>query len=143
MSKYEANPGGLGVGKRYGPLHLGGVGGVTAGDNGEFRLVAEITAKELQASSAISFKAPDGYGRITACYVEVETAFGVGDTVDVLYDGVTILSAPIAVTTLGVTAGTLAVTAFAKDKAFTIDTALIDSGDLDGSIKVVVVLERV
>jgi hypothetical protein len=140
---YANNPAGLGVGKRYGALNLGGVAGVTYGANGELRWVVEISSTEKAANDYITMKLPDGYARITACWVEVETAFGTGDTVDVLYNGVTILAAPLAVSALGVVVGTLAVTAATGDVAFTIDDTLEDAGDLDGRAKIVVVLERI
>lgn len=143
MSTYAANPAGLGVGKRYGALSLGGMAGVTVGYNGEFRWVAEITAKEQSATDSISMKLPEGYARIKGCWVEVETAFGALDTVDVLYNGVTILTAPLAVSSVGIVVGTLAVTSVTGNVAFTIDDTLVDAGDLDGSMKIVVELERV
>lgn len=140
---YESNPAGLGISKRYGPLHLGSKGGVTAGENGEFRWVVEVSAEELDASAFVSMKIPEGYARITAAYVEVEEAFGALDTVDILYDGATILSAPLAVSATGIVVGTLAVSVADGDTAFTIDTSLIDSGSTTGFAKVVVVLERI
>lgn len=141
---YEVDPAGLGVGKRYGPLALGGVGGVTKGDNGQFRWVAEVSAKELEANASVKFNIPDGKAIITAVYVEVEDAFTAADVVDVFYDGVTILGAPVAADAETIASGTLAVspTVIDVDKDITIDVSGLTAG-VDGYAKVVVVAERI
>lgn len=143
---YVSDPAGLGIGKRYGPLHLGSVGGVTINANGEYMFVAEVTAEELAAVASISYTIPNSYAKIKEVYVEVEEAFGAGDTVDVLYDGSTVLDAPVAVSAVGLLKGVTTVigeTTVEADTAVTIDASLIDSGSATGSIKVVVKLLRI
>jgi len=142
---YVANPAGLGVSKRYGQHNLGGVGGVTGGSSGSFMLVAEVSAKELGASGEISFTPPDGTAVVDAVWVEREVAFGTGDTIDVKIAGSTILSAPLDVSATGILVGTLSAgtKTISSSQALTVDVALVDSGDLDGYVKVVVELKRI
>jgi len=143
MSNYESNPAGLGVGKRYGALSLGGVAGVTCGANGEYALVAEVSAEELAATSSIDIRIPEGYGYIEKVRVEVEEAFPAADTIDVFYNALTVLSAPVAVDTVGIVAGTLTVNVIDGDVPLTIDTSGIAANPATGFVKVIVTLQRV
>lgn len=140
---YEADPAGLGVGKRFGPLNMGGVAGVTTGANGEYRLVAEVGGKELPANAAISIEIPEGYAVINRVTVEVESAFAALETVDVDYDGATILSAPVAASAVGVIVGALVAspTVVTSGKAITIDVGALTAGT--GYLKVIIEMVRI
>jgi hypothetical protein len=143
---YESDPAGLGVGKRYGPLHLGGVGGVTCGANGDYKYVVEVSAEEIAGNAAVALNIADIYGAIVDVKFEVEEGFPALDTLDVFYDGVTILSAPVAVDTVGIVSGTLAASPTVMDdvaKDITIDVSGITAGATTGYVKVIVSAERV
>lgn len=136
----SSGPGG--VTKRYGPLGLGGVAGETTSTNGQFRLVYEFGPGELAAAKTYKFKLPKGYGAVKDVNVEVETAFGAG-TIDVHIDATTILTAPIAMTSVGyktggMTAGQKALTASSE---ITIVSAAVTG--TAGYAKVAITLERV
>ncbi len=106
MSNYEqSGPGG--VGKRYGALDLGGTSGITRGNNGEYFLDFETSAPEAEALNGQTFQIPSSYGLISSVYVEVEEGF-VGGTLDILYDGSSILGGPVDLTTEGLVDGALA-----------------------------------
>lgn len=144
MSRYEADPAGLGVGKRYGPLSLGGTAGVTQAASGEGRVVFEISLEELAVTPVLSWEIPENYALITGAFVEVEEAFGAGDTLDVEIDATTILAAPLAVSALGIVEGTLAgSTQIDAGQVLTVNTTLVDAGGVEGFAKVVVTFERV
>lgn len=147
MSTYESDPAGLGVGKRFGPLHLGGVAGITNGDNGQFVHVAEVSAEELSANGSISFKIPDGSALITGVYVEVEEAFPTAlDHIDVLYNGSTVLDADIDVDTVGMYEGVTTVigsTTVTSANALTIDVTGIAGSPTAGYCKVVTEFKRI
>lgn len=143
MSSYEADPAGLGVGKRYGALHLGGVAGVTDGSNGTFSVVAEVSIEELAANASIDIRIPEGYAKIEDVLFEVEEAFPALDTLDVFYNGVTVLSAPVAVDTLGIATGTVSVSVINGDVPLTIDASGITATATAGFVKVIVSLKRV
>ena len=106
MSHYE-NSGPGGVGKRYGALDLGGISGITRGNNGEYFLDFETSAPEAEALNGQTFQIPSSYGLISSVYVEVEEGF-IGGTLDILYDGSSILSGPVDLTTEGLVDGALA-----------------------------------
>jgi hypothetical protein len=144
MSTYETDPAGLGVGKRYGPLSLGGSGGVTCGANGEFRYVVEVSAEEIAANPSVELRIPASYGVITDVRLEVEEAFPATDDIDVEYNSVSILSAAMAADTVGVVTGALAVspTVVAADTPITIDVSGIAANPATGFAKVWVTLER-
>ena len=144
MSTYESDPAGLGVGKRYGPLHLGGVQGAhkTYGNVGE--AVFEVSFEELSASAAQAIKVPP-YAQITEVTAEVKEVFGTGDTLDVKLAGTTVLGVTkIDCATLGPqtqalsgTAAALQVGATAED--LTLDVTLVDAGTPEtGFVKVCV-----
>ena len=100
MSNYEkSGPGG--VGKRYGALGLGGVGGITRGNSGEYFLDFEFSASEVEAVNGQVFQIPSSYGLIKEVVIEVEEAFDAG-TIKLVYDGSEeILDAPIDLSTPG------------------------------------------
>ena len=140
---YESDPAGLSVGKRYGPLHLGGMQGAMKGEGALTDASFEITFDELDASAAQNIPIP-AYSRVVAVYVEVEEVFGALDTLSPLLDGNAITLAVVAVSALGSLApalhGTDAnLTTGATAENLTIDTALIDAGTpLTGKCKVIV-----
>ncbi len=110
MSNIEqSGPGG--VTKRYGPLDVGGISGVTCGISGELKLVFEFSADEAAGAEAMAFSIPASYGVIKDVDVEVDEAFAAG-TVDLYYSdnggvAATLLTAPIAMTAAGLVTGAL------------------------------------
>ena len=86
MSTYE-NSGPGGVGKRYGALGLGGMGGITRGNNGDHYLDFEASVTEIEPLNAQVHKLPTSYGVIRRVEIEVQEAFTSG-TVDIVYDAV-------------------------------------------------------
>ena len=145
---YSSNPAGLGVGKRYGPLHIGGMQGRKKSYGSEETVVVEVSFEELSASAAQNIYLPP-YAKITSAYVVVEEVFGTGDTLAIKLDGTSITTAALAVSALGVVEGTLSVTpgdytVGATAEALTVDTALIDAGTPEtGLAKVVVTYKAV
>lgn len=144
MSNYESDPAGLGVGKRYGPLHLGGVQGAHKTYGNVSEAVFEVSFEELSASAAQVIKVPP-YAQITEVTAEVKEVFGTGDTLDVKLAGTTVLGVTkIDCATLGpqtqalsATAADLQVGATAED--LTLDVALVDAGTPEtGMVKVCV-----
>ena len=142
---YSSDPAGLGVGKRYGPLHLGGVQGAVKTEGSYTEAVFEISFEELDASAAQVIKVP-AYAQVVEVSAEVKEVFGTGDTLDVLLDGTTVLGVTkVDCATLGpqgevgltATAADLAVGATAED--LTIDVTLVDAGTPEtGFVKVLV-----
>ena len=141
---YSSNPAGLGVGKRYGPLHLGGVQGAQKTYGAYTEAVFEISFEELDASAAQVVKVP-AYAEIVEVSAEVKEVFGALDTCDVTLDGTTVLGATkIDCATLGpqspaltATAANLQVGATAED--LLVDVTLIDAGTPEtGFVKIMV-----
>lgn len=142
---YSSDPAGLGVGKRYGPLHLGGVQGAQKTYGAYTEAVFEISFEELDASAAQVIKVP-AYAEIVEVVAEVKEVFGTGDTLDVTLDGTTVLGVtkvdcatlgPQGPVTLTATAADKQVGATAEDLA--IDVTLVDAGTPEtGFIKVMV-----
>jgi hypothetical protein len=142
---YESDPAGLGVGKRYGPLHLGGVQGAHKTYGAEGEAVFEISFEELDASAAQVVKLPP-YAEVLEVHAEVKEVFGTGDTLDVLLDGTSVLNTtkvdcatlgPQGPVALSATAGDYQVGATAED--LTIDVTLVDAGTPEtGFVKVLV-----
>lgn len=145
---YSSDPAGLGVGKRYGPLHIGGMQGRKKSYGSEETVVIEISFDELDASAAQNIVLPP-YAKVTSAYVVVEEAFGTGDTLDIDLAGTSILQAALAVSALGVVEGSLSLTADdytvgATAENLVVDTALIDAGTPEtGLAKVVVTYKAV
>jgi len=141
---YVSDPAGLGVGKRYGPLNLGGVQGAMKGEGAYVDAIFEVTFDELDASGAQVLNLP-AYAQIVEVTAEVEEVFGTGDTLDIKLDGTTVLGVTkIAVSALGVILGGLSATAAdytvgAAAAELTIDVTLIDAGTPEtGKVKVLV-----
>jgi len=141
---YVSDPAGLGVGKRYGPLNLGGVQGAMKGEGAYVDAIFEVTFDELDASGAQVLNLP-AYAQIVEVTAEVEEVFGTGDTLDIKLDGTTVLGVTkIAVSALGVVLGGLSATAAdytvgAAAEELTIDVTLIDAGTPEtGKVKVLV-----
>lgn len=144
---YESDPAGLGVGKRYGPLHLGGMEGKrkTYGDTDEY--VFDLTTEEIDASGAQSFSVPP-YSEVVAIWYKVDDAFGTGDVIDITLGGNSILSGgtPVSVATAGIFDPALHATAAniqtgATAEALTIDTSGVDDGAV-GSARVTVQIKQ-
>jgi len=140
---YETDPAGLGVGKRYGPLHLGGMQGAMRGAGAYREAIFEVTFEELAASAAQVIKIPP-YSRIVQVIVEVTEVFGTGDTFDIEMDGNDITTAVIPVSALGSLAPALTgtdadLTTGATAEDLLLDVALIDAGTpLTGKFKAAV-----
>lgn len=119
MSNYEkSGPGG--VGKRYNALDLGGTSGITRGNNGNYYLDFETSAPEKAALEGQSFEVCSNYGLVEKVYIEVQEAFSAG-TIDILYDGTSILNAPADLTSAGMLDGGLAAPISVQTgKAFTV-----------------------
>lgn len=95
MSKYEADPAGLGVGKRYGPLNVGGTVGTYRGDGALREIVWEIAASEIVNGKPFQINLPANY-RIVEVFYEVEEAFATDSTATVaVVDGGTGVTVPL------------------------------------------------
>lgn len=140
---YETDPAGLGVGKRYGPLNLGGMQGALHTDGAKKEAVFEISFEELSASGAQVVKMHPR-SVVTGVFVDVSEAFGVGDTFAVKLAGTMITSAVVSVETKAVLNPALSATPADYTSGdtwedLTIDTALIDAGTpATGFAKVIV-----
>ena len=99
MSTYQSNYAGTGVGKRFGPLNPGGVGGEYKTFGGNREMIFEVTAGETASSS---FTVPIfGNFRIETIYYEVETAFAASSTANLSVNGGAGLTTPIPLSTTG------------------------------------------
>lgn len=141
MSTYESDPAGLGVGKRYGPLAVGGVGGELPNTGTQKELVFELTAGEVFASG-ITLPLPAGY-LVESLYLEVEEAFAATTEADLIIDGGTGLTTgkfdlAVAAATASVALGTLTNLSgtSAVNAVLTVDAAGIASAT--GNARVVV-----
>ena len=144
---YESDPAELGVGKRYGPLHLGGSNGKKGTGGSDDEVVFFVTTEELTADDAQAISIPP-YSEVVSVWYKVDDAFGTGDAFDIDLGGNSILATgtPVSVAVAGIfdpalhaTAGNIQTGATAED--LVIDTALIDNGAL-GSMKVVVTIKQ-
>ena len=88
MSNYESDPAGLGIGKRYGPLAVGGVSGELPNVGVDKELVFELAAGEVFAGggATMTLPLPAGY-LVDAIYLEVEEAFAASSTADLSIGG--------------------------------------------------------
>lgn len=108
MSTYATNPAGLGVGKRYGPLNVGGIGGEFNSFGANREIVFEIRAGETAAGLGYTLMLPANY-RVETIYLEVETAFAASSTANISIGGGAALTTPIplsstsAITTVALT----------------------------------------
>lgn len=98
MSTYSANPAGLGVGKRYGPLNKGGIVGVYQGEGSEREIIYELTAGEIVNGTPFTIPLPANY-LVQAIFLEVETAFAASSTVNLTIGGGVALTTPISLAT--------------------------------------------
>lgn len=98
MSTYSADPAGLGVGKRYGPLNRGGVVGVYRGDGSTREFIFELGAGEPLTGKVVTIPLVANY-LITAIYVEVETAFAASSTANLSINAGAGLTTPISLAT--------------------------------------------
>lgn len=100
MSNYEQDPAGLGVGKRYGPLDLGGVGGKTCTAGNDEEAIFEISAEEAAVPLEITLFSES---LVTGAFLEVEEVFAASSTVVYqIGSGGTPATAPGDLTTLGI-----------------------------------------
>lgn len=86
MSNYESDPASLGVGKRYGPLNVGGLSGVFRGEGSQREIVWELTAQEVVNGKPFTVPLPANY-LVEALYLEVEEAFAATSSADLSIDG--------------------------------------------------------
>lgn len=102
MSDYEADPAGLGVGKRYGPLAVGGVAGKIGGVDASQQCQFMLAAGEDEGLNAMAQQLP-AYARITKIELNKIAAYAASSTVDVQLDGTSVLATatPIAITGTG------------------------------------------
>jgi hypothetical protein len=98
MSNYESDPAGLGVGKRYGPLNVGGVAGVYRNEGSVNEIIWELTAKEIVNGDPFTVPLPANY-LVEALYLEVETAFAASSTANLSINGGAALTTPLALST--------------------------------------------
>lgn len=146
---YSSDPAGLGVGKRYGPLNLGGMQGAKKSYGSENEAIFEITFNELDASGAQVIKVP-AYSKVVDVTVTVSEVFGTGDVLDITLAGEVITEAPVSVAALGIlkpalqsTDATHLVNNTTSAVDLTLDVSAIDAGTpLTGKAKVSVVYEK-
>jgi len=86
MSTYESDPAGIGVGKRYGPLAVGGVAGELPNTGTQKELVFELAADEMVTGAPMTLPLPANY-LVEALYLEVEEAFAASSVADLSIDG--------------------------------------------------------
>lgn len=88
MSTYEADPAGLGVGKRYGPLGVGGVAGDLPSTGSQKEIVFELIAGEIFTGGGATLTVPllPNY-LVESLYLEVEEAFAASSVADLSIDG--------------------------------------------------------
>lgn len=98
MSTYVANPAGLGVGKRYGPLNRGGVVGVYRGEGSTREFIFELGAGEPASGRVMTIPMVANYV-ITNIWVEVEEAFAASSTANLSVNGGAGLTTPISLAT--------------------------------------------
>ncbi len=146
---YVSDPAGLGVGKRYGPLHLGGVQGSKRTAGSDVEATFEISFEELDASAAQVIKVP-AYSKVKDITVTVSEVFGTGDVLDITMAGNVITQAPVSVAALGLLKPALQSTTAANlinnttaAVDLVLDVSAIDAGTpLTGEAKVVVTYEK-
>lgn len=146
---YESNPASLGVGKRYGPLHLGGVQGAKGTLGSDNEATFEISFEELDASAAQAIKIP-AYSKVNGVTVTVSEVFGTGDVLNIEMAGEVITEAAIDVATLGIVTPALQstdVTHLVNNTTSAVDLLLdvsaIDAGTPEtGAAKIVVTYEK-
>jgi hypothetical protein len=98
MSKYESDPAGIGVGKTYGEVGVGGVSGVLKNEGSEYEVVVKLNAGEL--TRPIETYLPP-YTKILSVTPVVKTALAGGVKIKVGASGTATTSA-IATDTPGV-----------------------------------------
>lgn len=131
MSVYEENPSGIGVGKRYGALNVGGTVGTYRGDGALREIVWEISALEVVNGKPFQINLPANY-LIREAFYEVEEAFesGAEATVAIVGGGVG-LDVPLDVTAPVTVVATTALTPAADDEdqiiGLTGNTAALES----------------
>jgi hypothetical protein len=98
MSNYASNPAGLGVGKRYGALSVGGVAGTYRGEGSQREIIFELSAGEITNGVPFTVPLPADY-LVQAILLEVETAFAASSTANIAINGGAALSTPMSLAT--------------------------------------------
>lgn len=129
------------VGKYSGERYVGNVAGVTCATSGRGSMVFEFAVDDWADVNTKALQIPDGYGIVSAVYIETEVAFAAG-TVDVQIGGVSALAAPGVITAVGMTSETLSA---AVEIAAGDDVTVVVAGVTGavGSAKVIVEFSRV
>lgn len=86
MSTYESDPAGLGTGKRYGKLNVGGVAGTYRGEGSQREIIYELAAGEIVNGAPFTIPVPANY-LVEAVYLEVEEAFAATSGANFSIDG--------------------------------------------------------
>lgn len=86
MSTYESDPAGLGTGKRYGKLNVGGVAGTYRGEGSQSEIIYELAAGEMVNGAPFTVPLPANY-LVEAVYLEVEEAFAATSGANFSIDG--------------------------------------------------------
>lgn len=94
MSTYVANPAGLGVGKRFGPLFAGGISGTYQGEGSQREIIVELAAFETPTGAPLTVQVPDNY-LVESIHLEVETAFAASSTINLSIKGGAALTTPM------------------------------------------------
>lgn len=83
MSTYESDPAGLGVGKRYGPLAVGGLTSAYRGEGTSHQVVFELAGGEVLTGVPMQAEVLEGY-TIDSVVLEVSTAFASTSSADIV-----------------------------------------------------------
>ncbi len=98
MSNYEANPAGLGIGKRFGDRKVGGVVGSFVQNDAQREIVFDLAAHEPMSGVPMTVELPANY-LVEEIYLEVETAFVSSSTANLSINGGGALSTALALAT--------------------------------------------
>jgi len=138
--------------KRYGPLGLGGLGGVTNNNGKTHDVVFELSGNEIQTEDGVinteAFKVEvPAFSEIVSCRAIVSHAFDATSVAEVQLDGVDVMSAPQDVAVVGTFDVPLGagVKTGASGGSLTVDlSALLASGNpFGGFAEIVVSYEKV
>ncbi len=72
-------------GKRFGPLGIGGVGGVVRKNGSEHEIIYELSGQEvlteggIPSTEVMRVELPDAVGRVESAIIKVKEAFALGD----------------------------------------------------------------
>jgi len=146
---YEADPAGLGVGKRYGPLKTGGIVGAVGGVGSETTAVFQLNNGEDDGSNATSISLP-AYAVIKEIEITKTAAYAASSTFDVQLDGTSCLATatPLVLTGTGYVNAALHATAANTQVGATAEdvTVVVNANGLastTGAAEIVVTYTRV